>query len=116
MRRLNLDFVIEEAEMRSILTTVRMPLTLSVRDLRERLPEKSIVIYKGKGCFAGKVFQAGNIRELSDYDIRFFLATLKDAFVTLQAEVTDILAPARAKRANLILLPNPDQLLAKVAS
>jgi hypothetical protein len=37
-------------------------------------------------------------------------------FVTLQAEVADIMAPARAKRANLILLPNPAQLLAKVAS
>jgi 2-aminoethylphosphonate-pyruvate transaminase len=61
-------------------------------------------------------FSGRNIGELSDYDIRFLLTTLKDVFVTLQAEVTDILAPARAKRAVLILLPNPDQLLAKLAS
>jgi 2-aminoethylphosphonate-pyruvate transaminase len=116
MRRLNLDFVIQKGEMCSILTAVRMRLTLSVRDLRERLREKSNSIFEGKGCFAGKVFQVGNIGELSDYDIRFFLATLKDVFVTLQAEVTDIMAPARAKHANLILRPNPDQLLAKAAS
>lgn len=116
MRRLNLDFLIDEGDMCSILTTVRMPLTLSVRDLRERLREKSIIIYEGKGCFAGKVFQVGNIGELSDYDIRFFLATLKDVLVTLQADVADIVTPVRPKDATLILLPKPDRVFAKVVS
>lgn len=61
MRRLNLDFLIDEDAMCSILTTVRVPPSVSVRDLRNRLREKSIIIYEGKGCFAGKVFQVGNI-------------------------------------------------------
>ena len=116
MRRLNLDFLIDEAEMCSILTTVRMPAALSVRDLRERLREKSIIIYEAKGCFAGKVFQVGNIGELSEYDIRFFLATLKDVLMTLQAEVADIVAPVRPKGAKLILFPKPDHVRAKVVS
>lgn len=93
-----------------------MPAALSVRDLRERLREKSIIIYEGKGCFAGKVFQVGNVGELSEYDIRFSLATLKDVLMTLQAEVADIVAPVRPKGAKLILLLKPDHVRAKVVS
>ncbi|KKN58597.1 hypothetical protein LCGC14_0550620 [marine sediment metagenome] len=100
----------------SILTTVRMPAALSVRDLRERLREKSIIIYEGKGCFAGKVFQVGNVGELSEYDIRFSLATLKDVLMTLQAEVAYIVSPLRPKGAKLILLLKPDHVRAKVVS
>lgn len=116
MRRLNLDFLIDEADMCSILTTVRVPPTVSVRDLRDRLREKSIIIYEGKGCFAGKVFQVGNIGELSDYDIRFFLAALKDVLLSLQAEAADLVAPVRPKGATLVMLPTPDRVRAKVVS
>jgi 2-aminoethylphosphonate-pyruvate transaminase len=116
MRRLNLDFLIDEADMCSILTTVRVPPSICVAALRERLREKSIIIYEGKGCFAGKVFQVGNIGELSDYDIRFFLAALKDVLLTLQAEAAELVAPVRLKAANLGMLPMPDHLHAKVVS
>jgi 2-aminoethylphosphonate-pyruvate transaminase len=116
MRRLNLDFLIDEADMCSILTTVRVPPSISVRDLRDRLREKSIIIYEGKGCFAGKVFQVGNIGELSDYDIRFFLAALKDVLLTLQAEAAELVAPVRPKAATLVMLPTPDRQQAKVVS
>ena len=92
MRRLNLDFEIDEADMCSVLTTVRVPASVSVRDLRARLREKSIIIYEGKGCFAGKVFQVGNIGELSDSDIRYFLSTLRDVLLTLRAEAADMVA------------------------
>ena len=78
MRKLNLEFCLDEADMCAILTTVRVPASISVHDLRNRLREKSITIYEGKGCFAGKVFQVGNIGELSDLDIDFFLSTLRD--------------------------------------
>jgi 2-aminoethylphosphonate-pyruvate transaminase len=44
--------------------------------LREKLREKSIIIYEGKGCFKNKVFQVGNIGELSLDDIQFFLKSL----------------------------------------
>ena len=116
MRRLNLDFLIDEADMCSILTTVRVPPSISVRDLRDRLREKSIIIYEGKGCFAGEVFQVGNIGELSDYDIRFFLAALKDVLLTLQAEAAELVAPVRPKAATLVMLPTPDRQQAKVVS
>ncbi|WP_448329758.1 pyridoxal-phosphate-dependent aminotransferase family protein [Sulfitobacter sp. M13] len=116
MRRLNLDFLIEEADMCSILTTVRVPPSISVRDLRDRLREKSIIIYEGKGCFAGKVFQVGNIGELSDYDIRFFLAALKDVLLALQAEAAELVAPVRPTGATLVMLPMPKRLQEKVVS
>jgi len=116
MRRLNLDFLIAEADMCSILTTVRVPSAISVRDLRDRLREKSIIIYEGKGCFAGSVFQVGNIGELSDYDIRYFLASLKDVLLTLQAEAAELVAPVIPKGATLLMLPTPERMKAKAVS
>ena len=116
MRRLNLEFLIDEADMCSILTTVRVPPSISVRDLRDRLREKSIIIYEGKGCFAGKVFQVGNIGELSNYDIRFFLAALKDVLLTLQSETAELVEPVIPKGATLVMLPTTEQIQAKVVS
>jgi len=116
MRRLNLEFLVDEADMCSILTTVRVPPSLSVRDIRDGLREKSIIIYEGKGCFAGRVFQVGNIGELSDYDIRFFLEALKDVLLTLQAKAADLVATVRPKGATLVRLPAPTPALTKVVS
>jgi 2-aminoethylphosphonate-pyruvate transaminase len=106
MRKLNLEFVIDEADMCSILTTVRVPPSISVHDLRDRLREKSIIIYEGKGCFAGKVFQVGNIGKLSDHDITYFLVCLRDVLLSLQAEVADLIAPMRPKVAKLMIVPS----------
>ena len=97
MRKLNLEFVLHEADMCAILTTVWVPASISVRDLRDRLRERSIIIYEGKGCYTGRVFQVGNIGELSDHDIRFFLSTLRDVLLKLQAEAADGVAPIRPK-------------------
>jgi 2-aminoethylphosphonate-pyruvate transaminase len=93
MSRLNLEFLIDEANMCSVLTTVRVPVSITVEDIRDRLREKSIIIYEGKGCFAGKVFQVGNIGELSDFDIRYFLRTLKEVLVALKTEAGHMLVP-----------------------
>ena len=107
MRRLNLDFLVDEADMCSVLTTVYVPASVSVHDLRARLREKSIIIYQGKGCFADKVFQVGNIGELSDDDIRYFLSTLKDVLLTLQADTADLVTPVRPKQMPSPVLPMP---------
>ena len=107
MRRLNLDFLVDEADMCSVLTTVHVPASVSVHDLRARLREKSIIIYEGKGCFAGKVFQVGNIGELSDDDIRYFLSTLKDVLLTLQADAADVVTPVKPKQTPPTVLPVP---------
>ena len=116
MRRLNLDFLVNEADMCSILTTVQVPASVSVHDLRARLREKSIIIYEGKGCFAGKVFQVGNIGELSNDDIRYFLSTLKDALLTLQADAADHVPPVGLKHARLDVLPMPVPAHVRVVS
>ena len=116
MRRLNLDFLIDEADMCSVLTTVRVPAAISVRALRARLRDQSIIIYEGKGCFAGDVFQVGNIGELSDQDIQFFLTTLKDVLLTLQAEAGDLVAPVRTKGQRLFAAPMPERAHVRVVS
>lgn len=78
MSKLGLKFLIDETDMCSVLTTVHIPSHINVTILREKLREKSIIIYEGKGCFKNKVFQVGNIGELSFADIRFFLDSLKN--------------------------------------
>jgi 2-aminoethylphosphonate-pyruvate transaminase len=95
MRKLNLEFLIDESDMCSVLTTVKVPPSVNAGALRDRLREKAIIIYEGKGCFQDKVFQVGNIGEMSAFDIRFFLQTLKDVLLTLQAEAADIVVPLR---------------------
>ena len=110
MRKLNLDFLVDEADMCSVLTTVHIPASLSVHDLRARLREKSIIIYEGKGCFAGKVFQVGNIGDLSDAEIRYFLSTLKNVLLTLQADAADLAIPVSPKQKPPAVLPVPADL------
>ncbi|MEB8385605.1 alanine--glyoxylate aminotransferase family protein [Rhodobacteraceae bacterium KMM 6894] len=116
MRKLNLEFVLDDADMCAVLTTVKVPPSILVRDLRDRLREKSIIIYEGKGCFAGKVFQVGNIGELSERDVQFFLSTLRDVLLKLQAEAADVVAPIRPKAVVPSILTRALPALAKVRS
>ena len=115
MRKLNLEFVLNEADMCAILTTVRVPASVSVRDLRDRLRETSIIIYEGKGCYAGSTFQVGNIGELSDRDIQFFLSTLRDVLLKLQVQAADGIAPIRPKISTPVLrviaAPQPTKII-----
>jgi len=76
MLALGLKFLIDEKNMCSVLTTVHIPQYIDVTVFRQKLRENSIIIYEGKGCFKNKVFQVGNIGELSFDDIKFFLETL----------------------------------------
>ena len=109
MRKLNLEFLIDESEMCSILTTVKVPKSVNVDELRDRLRDKAIIIYEGKGCFQDKVFQVGNIGEMSVFDIRFFLQTLKDVLVQLQSKAADIVVPLRPTPigTNIIVIKPP---------
>jgi 2-aminoethylphosphonate-pyruvate transaminase len=93
LRKLNLEFVIAEADMCSVLTTVRVPPNISFNDLRNRLREKSIIIYEGRGCFAGNAFQVGNIGELSDHNIRYLLMSLKEILNKIHTKTTDVVIP-----------------------
>lgn len=82
MLNLGLEFVIAQEKMCSILTTVKLPLNIPINDFRLRLAEKSIIIYEGKGCFKGKVFQVGNIGELSVDEINYFLTSLEEVLLS----------------------------------
>jgi len=78
MKKLGLKFLIDENDMCSVLTTVYTPEYIEVAVLREKLREKKIIIYEGKGEFKDKIFQVGNIGELSLTEIQFFLDTLQE--------------------------------------
>jgi len=77
MLKLGLRFLIDQKDMSSVLTTVYCPPYMTMDTLREKLREKTIIIYEGKGCFKDRVFQVGNIGELSFDDLQFFLDALQ---------------------------------------
>jgi len=84
--------LIDEKDMCSVLTTVNVPANTSVTTLREKLREKSIIIYAGKGCFKNKVFQVGNIGELSFADIQFFLDSMKEILFGVESADDNIIS------------------------
>lgn len=81
MEKLGLKFVIDQEDMCSVLTTVYIPPNVDIDVLRQKLRDKFIIIYEGKGCFQGRVFQVGNIGKLSFDDIRFFLDSLEEVLL-----------------------------------
>jgi 2-aminoethylphosphonate-pyruvate transaminase len=84
MLKLGLKFLLDPKDMCSVLTTVFIPTDINLSRFRQRLRKKSIIIYEGKGCFKDKVFQVGNIGELSNKDIRFFLAAQKEVLSSFE--------------------------------
>ena len=77
MKKMGLKFLIDGNDMCSVLTTVYTPEYIKVSVLRKKLRDKQIIIYEGKGEFKDKIFQVGNIGELSLTEIQFFLDTLQ---------------------------------------
>ncbi|NQU82776.1 MAG: alanine--glyoxylate aminotransferase family protein [Parcubacteria group bacterium] len=78
MKKFGLKFLIDENDMCSVLTTVYIPEYIEVGVLRQKLREKNIIIYEGKGEFKNKIFQVGNIGELTLSEIQFFLDSLQE--------------------------------------
>ena len=79
MLKLGLNFLLDQKEMSSVLTNVFIPIHINFKNFRQNLREKMIIIYEAKGCFKDRIFQVGNIGELSNADIRFFLYAQKEA-------------------------------------
>ena len=79
MTKLGLSFLLEADDMCSVLTTVHLPSGVDIDQLRHGLREQSIIIYEGKGPLKGRVFQVGNIGELSKSDVQVFLRALRGA-------------------------------------
>lgn len=86
LRRLGLKFLLSEKDMSCVLTTVLLPDFLDIESLKMRLKEKNIVIYSGKGPLKDKVFQVGNIGDISHKMIELFLETLKKSLNELKKE------------------------------
>ena len=78
MLKLGLNFLLDQKEMSSVLTNVFIPININFKNFRQKLREEMIIIYEGKGCFKDRIFQVGNIGELSNSDIRFFLSVQKE--------------------------------------
>ena len=95
MTQAGLKFVIDRLDMCSVLTTVYMPSHINVAVFREKLRQKSIIIYEGKGCFKGKAFQIGNIGELSIDDIQYFLDCLEKILSGIDAKPSRLKLPVK---------------------
>lgn len=95
MTQAGLKFVIDRLDMCSVLTTVYLPSHINVAVFREKLRQKSIIIYEGKGCFKGKAFQIGNIGELSIDDIQYFLDCLEKILSGIDAKPSRLKLPVK---------------------
>lgn len=96
MLKLGLKFLIDRKDMCSVLTTVVLPPNFDAGRLRQHLRDRAIIIYEGKGCFKNKVFQVGNIGELSTKDIRFFLSSLAEILPPLKLPLQNQTVPVSA--------------------
>ena len=84
MGKLNLKYLIDREHMCSVLTTVHIPSHVDLNIFKNNLRDKKIIIYDGKGPLKNKVFQVGNIGEITPDDIDFFLSSLKEVFQTFE--------------------------------
>lgn len=92
MKHLGLKFLLEEKAMSSVLTTVLIPKYTTLETLRNKLKEKNIIIYNGKGPLTNKVFQVGNIGDLEIKEILYFLKALREALLPKVYAKTDYFA------------------------
>lgn len=69
----------------NILTTFKIPDSISVNELQERLRERNIVIYGGKGPLKDKVFQVANIGDLDYEDLDVLIRAFEEILVPPQA-------------------------------
>lgn len=84
LKHLGLKFLINEKDMSSVLTTIMTPSNITIGQLKERLHERKIIVYNGKGPIANKVFQVGNIGDVNKEAIRLFLKALKEVLESLK--------------------------------
>ena len=96
MLNLGLKFLIKQQNMCSVLTTVYIPSHIDMGVLRQKLRKRSIIIYEGKGCLKNRVFQVGNIGELSLTDLQYFLKSLEKTLSSFeQVKKIDILSTCK---------------------
>jgi len=77
LKKLGLEFLIEENQMCSVLTTIKLPKYMNFKLLKEKLLSENIVIYNGKGPLEDKVFQVATIGQITPKDVQHFLKKLE---------------------------------------
>lgn len=102
MSNLGLKFLVDEKDMCSVLTTVHLPPHIDVTLFRQKLRDKSIIVYEGKGRFKNKVFQVGNIGELSFADIQFFLDSLENILQSFDNDKVKIIPISRGHKSMIV--------------
>jgi 2-aminoethylphosphonate-pyruvate transaminase len=99
MKKLGFIFLLDESKgntMSSVLTTVMLPSHLSADYLKQKLKDRRIVIYNGKGPLLDRVFQVANIGNLTKHDLIYFLNSLEQ--INHEAKDTHLSFSAPQKR------------------
>ncbi|MBI1862632.1 hypothetical protein HYS00_00775, partial [Candidatus Microgenomates bacterium] len=78
LKKLDIEFCIDEADMSNALTTLYAPLHLTVDELQEQLRARKIIIYGAKGPLIDKAFQIANIGDITKEDVQYVIRALKD--------------------------------------
>lgn len=97
LKHLGFRFLLDEYDehiLSSVLTTVLLPSYLHADILKQKLKEKRIVIYAGKGPLVDKVFQVANIGELTKPDLMYFLHNLEKICLEVRRAQEKSLLPA----------------------
>ncbi len=81
-KKLNLTFLLDEADMSSVLTTIYTPPHLTVKEIQTELRKKRIVIYSGKGPIKETAFQVANIGNLTERDLHYFISCFQQVITS----------------------------------
>lgn len=78
LKKLDVEFCIDEEYMSNVLTTVYAPAHMPVDELQEKLRARRIIIYSAKGPLLDKAFQIANIGDITREDVQYVIKVLKD--------------------------------------
>jgi 2-aminoethylphosphonate-pyruvate transaminase len=79
MSEYGFECLIQQNELRSsVLTTLLSPANFNIEEFRLKLRERNIIIYSGKGPLLNRVFQVGNIGNLTLESVNYFLGSMKE--------------------------------------
>jgi len=78
LKTLNLKFLIDEAQMSKVLTSVVTPSFVTTNKVINKLRDKQIIVYPGKKELTDKIFQVATIGEISQEDVQYFLHSIAE--------------------------------------
>jgi 2-aminoethylphosphonate-pyruvate transaminase len=76
LKKSGFRFLIPEADMSPVLTTVELPTGFGAEEFHDALKDLGYVTYAGKGILRDRVFQVGNIGELTRGQVQNFLKAI----------------------------------------